>query len=235
MTSIINVEDLYNKVATITGFPLYSSPTDTPEITRFLLEMISEGLHNVIQNLYINNNALQRTDEIVTTQGVQEYGVEGIVRYVELMHPSGKVTRIPYADEINPLHTTDENAPKGEPKVYTINKNYLKLYPIPNKEYKIKVILSSDDLVLANNDTFKKSVTSIDDSIIGSQDFENCIKLRTAALIFIRCNSILAQTYAELAQSTLKSYIEKDYGSNEAQRGFKRRAGHYDPKRGLLG
>ena len=33
----------------------------------------------------------------------------------------------------------------------------------------------------------------------------------------------------------IKSYIEKDYGSNEAQRGFRRQAGHYNPRRGLLG
>ncbi len=235
MASLINVLDLYNDIATKTGFPLYSSPTDTPDITRFLLEMISQGLHNVIENLYMNTNTLERTDTFNTKEGQQEYSVEGIVRFVELLKPNGEVKRIPYNDYVNPLQTTPVHNPKGEPNCYTIKNGYMKLYPVPDKEYKIKVVLSSDDLVLSNDDTYKKSVTNIDDQIIGSVDFANVIVLRATALIFIRCNNILSETYAQLANSALKSYIEKDYGSNEAQRGFRRQAGHYNPRRGLLG
>lgn len=235
MASLINVLDLYNDIATKTGFPQYSSPTDTPDITRFLLEMISEGLHNVIENLYLNTNTLERTDIIHTIEGMQEYGVEGIIRHVELIRTDGSVKRIPYADYINPLDTTPEHNPKSEPSCYTIKNGYMKLYPVPDKDYKIKIVLSSDDLVLANDDTYKKSVTDIDDQIIGSEDFAKVIALRATALIFIRCNNILSETYAQLANSALKSYIEKDYGSNEAQRGFRRQAGHYNPRRGLLG
>lgn len=235
MASLINVLDLYNDIATKTGFPQYSSPTDTPDITRFLLEMISQGLHNTIESLYMNTNTLERTDTFNTKAGEQEYGVEGIVRYVELLEPNGEVCRIQYDDYINPLETTSRTTPKGEPQRYTIKNGYMKLYPVPDKEYKIKVVLSSDDLVLSNDDTYKKSVTDIDDQIIGSIDFANVVALRATALIFIRCNNILSETYAQLANSALKSYIEKDYGSNEAQRGFRRQAGHYNPRRGLLG
>ncbi|MCM1324164.1 MAG: hypothetical protein NC218_08375 [Acetobacter sp.] len=197
--------------------------------------MISEGLHNVIENLYLNTNTLERTDEITTIPGMQEYGVEGIIRYVELIKPDGCIKRIPYADYINPLASTPENNPKAEPTCYTIKKGYMKLHPVPDKEYKLRIVLSSDDLVVSNDDTYKKSVTDIDDQIIGSQDFAKVVVLRATALIFIRCNNILSETYAQLANSALRSYIEKDYGSNEAQRGFRRQAGHYNPRRGLLG
>lgn len=235
MASLINVLDLYNDIATKTGFPQYSSPTDTPDITRFLLEMISQGLHNVIENLYMNTNTLERTDTFNTKKNEQEYSVEGVVRFVELLRPNGEAKRIPYNDYVNPLQTTPLTEPKGEPNYYTIKNGYMKLYPVPDTVYKIKVVLSSDDLVLADDDTYKKSVTSIDDQIIGSVDFANIVALRTTALIFIRCNNMLSEVYANMANSALKSYIEKDYGSNEAQRGFRRQAGHYNPRRGLLG
>lgn len=235
MASLINVLDLYNSVAVVTGFPLYQTAMDAPDTTRYLLEMINEGLRNVIENLYMNTNTLERTDELITIPGEQEYGVQGIIKYVEIFDEYNNARRVQYGDNINHLATTDPNEKKEMPRYYTIHKGYMKLYPIPDKAYKIKVVLSSDDVVLADDDTYKKQVDDINDVIIGSQDFFNVIKLRAAALIFIRCNNSLSQVYSNLAQSALKNYIEKDYGSNEAQRGWTRRAGHYDPRRGLLG
>ena len=32
------VKDLYNELAVMTGFPLFTSETDTPDTTRFLLQ-----------------------------------------------------------------------------------------------------------------------------------------------------------------------------------------------------
>ena len=56
------VKDMYDRLALITAFPIYTNETDTPEINRFLLEMLSEALQNTIDNLYISNNVLQRND-----------------------------------------------------------------------------------------------------------------------------------------------------------------------------
>ena len=54
------VKDIYDKVALMTGFPVYTNETDTPETTRFLVEMISQSLQNVIADLYTTNNVLER-------------------------------------------------------------------------------------------------------------------------------------------------------------------------------
>ena len=41
MASLIKVLDLYNDVATATGFPLYTNDSDTPDITRFAYNIAS--------------------------------------------------------------------------------------------------------------------------------------------------------------------------------------------------
>lgn len=240
MTSLIKVLDLYNDVATATGFPLYTNETDTPDITRFLLEMISEGLHSTIDNLYINNNTLERTDIIVTNNKTDIYAVQGIVKHIDLIRPNGKVKPLPYNDKFDFNRANSENAEqlessKAEPASYVIKKGYIRLLPFPDKAYKIKITLSTNDLVLSDNDTYRNSVKDINDSIIGSKDFETCVKLRTIALIYIKCNNQLSALYSQLANERLKAYIEKDFGSNQATRLNNPSAGHYDTRRGLLG
>ena len=59
------VKDIYDKVALLTGFPVYTNATDTPETTRFIVEMISQALQNVIGDLYTSNNVLERNDTII--------------------------------------------------------------------------------------------------------------------------------------------------------------------------
>ena len=54
------VKDMYDSLALKTGYPAYTNDTDCPDINRFLLEMISEGLQGTIDNLYISNNVLER-------------------------------------------------------------------------------------------------------------------------------------------------------------------------------
>ena len=44
------VKDMYDSLALKTGFPVYTNDTDCPDINRFLLEMISEGLQSTIDN-----------------------------------------------------------------------------------------------------------------------------------------------------------------------------------------
>ena len=74
------VKDMYDRLALITAFPIYTNETDTPEINRFLLEMLSEALQNTIDNLYISNNVLERNDTITTTPNRALYGIEGIIK-----------------------------------------------------------------------------------------------------------------------------------------------------------
>lgn len=240
MASLIKVLDLYNDVATATGFPLYTNDTDTPDITRFLLEMISEGLHSTIDNLYINNNTLERTDTIVTNDKTDIYGFQGIIKHVDLIQPNGKVVALPYNDsfDFNSANTQNENqlkSSKAQPTSYVIKNGYIRLLPFPDKAYKIRLTLSSNNLVLANDDVYRTSVRDIEDSIIGTKDFETCVKLRTIALIYIKCNNQLSALYSQLANERLKAYIENDYGSNQATRLNNPSAGHYDTRRGLLG
>lgn len=240
MASLIKVLDLYNNVATATGFPLYTNETDTPDITRFLLEMISEGLHSTIDNLYLNNNTLERTDIITTNSETDIYGFQGIIKHIDLVRPNGNIKPLYYNDsfDFHSANTEDEarlKSTKAEPTSYVIKDGYLRLLPFPDKAYKIRLTLSSRDLVLADDDTYRNSVKDINDSVIGSQDFATCVVLRTIALIYIKCNNQLSSLYSQLANERLKAYIEQDYGSNQATRINNPSAGHYNAQRGLLG
>ena len=44
------VEDMYNELAVITGFPTYLNETNTPDTTKFLLQALSHALQNTIDN-----------------------------------------------------------------------------------------------------------------------------------------------------------------------------------------
>lgn len=235
MASLVKVKDLYDDIAVITGFPKYTNATDTPDINRFILEMINEGVSSLIDVLNTNNNALQKEDRIVTTPGKYMYAFEGIVKHIEITDDKGRIHRVTYKDNDDFYATPQTDARRGLPRQYVISNGYIKLLPTPDKVYNIKVITSTNDIVLSDSDVRRSSVSHINDSLMCTQDLANLVKLRTCALIFMRCNSPLTQVYAELANARMKTYTEMDYGSNEAQRGYDRSAGHYDSNRGLLG
>jgi hypothetical protein len=229
------VQELYNKLALITGFPSYTNDTDAPEINRFLLEMLSEGLQSTIDNLYISNNILQRDDTIVTQAGVSEYGINGIIKNLQVIRGDShrRNYRIPYNDLANPNRdTSDDKA--GSPDSYVIRKGYLKLLPTPDKEYVLKVTVSTVDLVLADNDVSKSAITHINDAILADARFCDLVVLKAATFVFLRCQNQNAQLYAQLYEDRLKTYLEHDNKSLEAQRLHIHRAGNYNPSRGLL-
>ena len=226
------VKDLYDRLALITAFPIYTNETDTPEINRFLLEMLSEALQNTIDNLYISNNVLERNDTITTTPNRALYGIEGIIKNIQLVKDDGRAIQIRYDDCANPNDVTDEKV--GEPRRYVIKNGYLKLLPTPDKAYTIKVCVSTTDLVMANDDTSRTFVRNINDSIMANDRFCNLVVVKAAELIFARLQNPNVQIFAKLYEDNLKTFLEHDLKSLEAQRGFIRRAGHYNPERGLL-
>lgn len=239
MPSLINVKDLYNKVAIACGFPVYTNNTDTPDITRFILEMISEGLNSTIDILSSNSVSLNRHEELTTIAGQEEYGVTGLIKHIELEEKDslGNKTyiRLKYLDDIDFMRTRNSNEKNARPFGYVINNGYLRLIPCPDKAYNIKMELSTNDLVLSDNDVYRCNVEHIDDSIIGTKDFGDVVFLRTCALILLRAKSPTAQLYTELQNARIRTMVEKDYGSNEGRRMGSGYLGHYNPDRGLLG
>ena len=178
------VKDMYDRLALITAFPIYTNETDTPEINRFLLEMLSEALQNTIDNLYISNNVLERNDTITTTPNRALYGIEGIIKNIQLIKDDGRAIQIRYDDCANPNDVTDEKV--GEPRRYVIKNGYLKLLPTPDKAYTIKVCVSTTDLVMADDDTSRTYIRNINDSIMANDRFCNLVIVKAAELIFAR-------------------------------------------------
>lgn len=248
------VRDLYDRLALMTGFPAYTNDTDTPEITRFLLEMLSEGLQSVIDSLYTANNVLERNDTIITTPYVSKYGISGTIKNIELYN--GKCVKpLPYLDRFNPHFiskqeiqeeeriasgdTTEQEEPQerkdcGEPVGYVIQDGYLRLVPTPNKAYTVKVCVSTTNLVATDDDTSREYISHINDAILADDKFCNLVVIKSAALTFLRAQNPNVQFYQQLFEDRLKTYMEHDIKSIEAQRGFSRKAGHFDPYRGLL-
>lgn len=267
------IEDLYNELAIITGFPLYTNTTDTPDTNRLLFHVMTQALQNLIDNLYTDNNVLKRTDVITTEPNNDIYGIDGLIKNCQLIEDSGKVIQLPYNDKFNPdadvdhsilkVNTTEvtittdtttdvdtdedvdteeetdesliERRNTGKPTSYCIRNGYLRLLPMPDKAYKIKLTLSTTDLIWADDNQAKNYIDSVEDIILADRRFCDLIVLRAAAMIFMRAQNANAQFYMDLCQQRLATYIEHDNRTMEAQRGFIRRAGHYDPRRGLLG
>lgn len=246
MSSNKLVKDIYNKVAIITAFPLYSNETDTPDINRFILQGISEALHAMIDRLYISNNVLERKDTIVTTPNEEQYGITGIIKKAQLVDEEGQVVQLPYLNKFdkdkitnhyrtNELGRTIEEKDTGKPCGYIIESGYMRLIPCPDKAYTVKLTLSTTNLVASNNDTFRDNIESIEDRILADDRFCNLVVLMAAVLIFTRCQNANAQIYSALLEERVKTYLERDFGSSEANRVFDRKQGHYNPRRGLLG
>lgn len=229
------VEDMYNELAVITGFPTYLNETNTPDTTKFLLQALSHALQNTIDNLYTTNNVLERTDTLYTVLKQSKYGIEGMVKNLQIKDDvSGRYIRLPYLDNFN-KDEEDANVQVDKPRGYVIKKGYLRLVPIPDKEYELKVTLSTNNLVWANNDVSKISITNIDDAVMASEEFCNIVVLKAATIVFMRCQNANAKIYAEIGNNRLRNLIERDTGSIEASRVWDRSAGHYNPDKGLLG
>ena len=226
------VNDMYDKLALITGFPVYTNATDCPDINRFLLEMLSEGLQSTVDDLYISNNVLERNDTIITNPNNNRYGIDGIVKSLQLIDDKGRVHRLPY-NELAEKDCVKEC--KGLPRSYVIKKGYLKLIPAPDKEYTLKVCVSTTDLVAADNDIGRSTIEHIDDSVLADNRFCNLVILKAATFVFGRCQNPNAQIYANLYEARLATYLEHDLKTLESCRGFNRGGGHFRTDQGLLG
>ena len=225
------VKDMYDSLALKTGFPAYTNDTDCPDINRFLLEMISEGLQSTIDNLYISNNVLERNDTIKTIPNKNNYGIEGLIKNIQIQGDNGCYDPLQYNDYANP---NDLNEEFGRPESYVIKNGYLKLLPTPDAEYTIKICVSTTDLVMSDDDTSRTSVTHINDSIMASDRFCDLVVLKAAGLTFARLQNATAEIYAGLYEARLKTFLEHDIGTIEAQRGHIRGGGHYDSRFGLI-
>ena len=225
------VKDMYDSLALKTGFPVYTNDTDCPDINRFLLEMISEGLQSTIDNLYISNNVLERNDTIKTIPNKNNYGIEGLIKNIQIQGDNGCYDPLPYNDYANP---NDLNEEFGRPESYVIKNGYLRLLPTPDAEYTIKICVSTTDLVMSDDDTSRTSVTHINDSVMASDRFCDLVVLKAAGLTFARLQNATAEIYAGLYEARLKPFLEHDIGTIEAQRGHIRGGGHYDSRFGLI-
>ena len=231
------VKDIYDKVALMTGFPVYTNETDTPETTRFLVEMISQSLQNVIADLYTTNNVLERSVTIITISNKNLYGIEGIIKKIQLVKDNDKktVVDIPYNDLVDPNKIySEEKCNFGEPRSYCIKNGYLKLLPTPDKEYTIKVCVSTSDLVMSDDDNSRTTVESVNDSIMATDMFCNLVIIRAALIIFSRLQNPNAAIYSQYYDSSLRVFKEADIKSVQAQRGQIRSGGHYDLHTGLI-
>lgn len=230
------VQTMYNKLALMSGFPVYTNDTDAPEINRFLLEILSQALQNVIDDLYISNNVLERNDTITTSAGEDLYGIEGIIKNIQVVD-GNKVTPVRYNDRVNPnaiLPSEMDEQKRGKPTEYVIKNGYLKLMPVPDKAYSVKVCVSTTDLVISDDDSSRTTIEHINDSVLASDRFCNLVVTKAAVLLFARLQNPNTQVYAQLYDGNVKTFIEHDLKSIEAQRGHIRRAGHYNPEYGLL-
>ena len=152
------IRDMYDEVALITGFPIYTNETDKPDTDRFILHCLSEGLENVIDTIYMHNNVLERNDRIITIPNQDLYGLEGIIKNIQLVRPDGRIKPLRYSDLVN-----KDNEPSliAEPTHYVIKNGYLKLYPIPDKEYELRLTLSTkSSLEIPNKSSSKVSTVA---------------------------------------------------------------------------
>ncbi|MBQ2350085.1 MAG: hypothetical protein II393_02295 [Cytophagales bacterium] len=231
------IETMYNKLAINTGFPLYIDETSTPESTQFLLEMLNQALLNTIDNIYISNNVLERTDRIVTTPGKDHYAIEGMVKNIQYSRDASsqlRGVRIPFLYNVDVTNQIPRMDTKGYPKGYCIDKGDIRLFPIPDKVYPIEVTVSTTDLVWANDDSSRNSIEDIKDSLMASKDFCELVVLRACAFTMARCQNPLSEFYNNLYEQRRKMFIERDSRSFEKPHLYNPIKGHYNPRKGLI-
>lgn len=234
----MQVKTMYDKVAINTGFPLFQSDNATPETTRFILEMLNQALQNVIDNIYISNNVLERRDRILLQPGITRYAVEGMVKSIQFTEKNDYrlVGRFIKYDRI--LDQPGQILPQekiGVPLTYTIDRGDIRFLPNPDKNYEVEVTVSTTNLVWANDDTSKGEITDVLDAIMASKAFCDLVTLRACAFIMARCQNALADFYNNLYTQRLSNFIERDSHSFEQPKLYNPRKGHYNPRRGLLG
>ena len=229
------VKEIYKGLAVMTGFPLFTSETDTPDTTRFLLQALNHGLQNVIDGIYTSNDILERTDTLHTNAGQSLYGVDGVIKASFIKdEKTGKYRRLLFLDGFD-NDSEDANQEPKTPEGYVVKKGQLRLVPVPDDDYEVKLTLSTTNLVWSNEDVSKIGITSIEDKVMGSNEFCNIVVLRAAALIFARCQNANATIYNQICQQRMQTMLERDNGTIEGDKVWDRQAGHYNPERGLLG
>ena len=176
-----------------------------------------------------------------------EYGIDGIIKNVQLIQPSSNKT-LKYNQLLNTYdeiehEVLEKDEETGEPikmsntgipSEYVIRKGYLKLLPMPDQEYTIKLTLSTTDLVSTNNDEYRDRIESVDDSILANNRFCDLVLLKACVLVFTRLQNANAGYYSQLLDARMKTFLEHDIGSTELMRGYNRQAGHYNYRGGLL-
>lgn len=232
------VENMYNKLAVNTGFPLYVNEQDATDTERFLLEMLNQALLNVIDNIYISNNVLERRDTIVTTPGVDRYAIEGMVKSIQYTRNNppqlvGKFVR--YNNNLDISGQIFNREKKGYPTSYVIDQGDIRLLCVPDKSYEFQITVSTTNLVWGNDDSSKGEITSVFDAVMGSRAFCDLVVLRACAFVMARCNNPLSDFYGNLYKERLRNFVERDGSSFEKPKLYNPRAGHYNPRNGLLG
>lgn len=233
------VETMYNKLAINTGFPLYVDENEAPETTRFLLEMLNQALLNVIDTVYISNNVLERRDNITLVPNRDFYPIEGMVKSIQYTGNNvntlvGKFIRYDMRKDITNQIYKPSEVRIAPPMTYVIDKGNIRLYPIPDKAYEIRVTVSTTNLVWANDDTSKGEITDVTDAIMASKDFCDLVVLRACAFLMGRCQNPMAEFYNNLYTQRLKTFIERDGNSFEKPHLYNPIKGHYSPRRGLI-
>lgn len=234
----MQVKTMYDKLAINTGFPLYENEDATPDTTRFLLEMLNQGLLNVIDNIYISNNVLERRDKIVTSPDVDHYAVEGMVKSIQYTTQNpyqlkGKFIR--FDNRLDQPGQILQHELCGFPHSYVIDRGDIRLLPVPDKTYELEITVSTTNLVWGNDDSSKGEITSVYDSILASKPFCDLVVLRACGFTMARCNNPLADFYNNLYTQRLENFVERDSHSLEQPKFYNPRKGHYEPRRGLLG
>lgn len=231
------VKNMYDKLAINCGFPLFVDDVTTPETTRFLLEVLNQALLNVVDNVYITNNVLQRKDTITLSPGMDHYAVEGMVKSIQYTANNGalKGRFIPFNQAVDMAGQIMAGPDRlCAPSSYVIDRGDIRLFPIPDKPYELEVTVSTTNLVWANNDSSKGNITDINDSIMASKEFCDLVVLRACSFVMARCNNPLSDYYNGLYDKRLKTFIERDSRSFEEPKLYNPRKGHYSPRRGLL-
>ena len=240
--SIVNDKCIYNKLTE--NYPnteignLLNDSLFSDKIYPYFIEAFNikggEFLENYATELI--SKLLEKEGKTINSKNVcggsNDNGIDGIIKSLQLIDDKGRVHRLPY-NELAEKDCVKEC--KGLPRSYVIKKGYLKLIPAPDKEYTLKVCVSTTDLVAADNDIGRSTIEHIDDSVLADNRFCNLVILKAATFVFGRCQNPNAQIYANLYEARLATYLEHDLKTLESYRGFNRGGGHFRTDQGLLG
>jgi len=156
--------DYFDIIQNVAKIKLGEEPSAFSDVSSDDYYKIRDAIDSAAEEIFKNNFHDFRKMEttLSVTDGVGSYeNVYGIINDMLVETSSSAISDVCYTDDYRGLVILNKDSEEGEPRHYTIYGGEIKLYPIPDTTYTLRI--------LHDTDNWAKYVSPIDQSSTASQ------------------------------------------------------------------